>query len=129
MAPCWYTHQGRVRYSTGQSRKPPAGFRACWMPVGDQAHGASWAAPLPDASGATVMGTLLASQACTARRNLVHFCPDDLGSPCPWDAHSPVCAIPPRTYACGALLFLRLCHPSFSLPVALVLRGHRVRAC
>src|SRR2546427_1401195 len=37
------------------------------------------------------MGTLLASQACTAQRNQVHLCPDDLGSPCPWDAHSPAC--------------------------------------
>src|SRR5712691_7253265 len=71
--------------------KPPAGLRACWMPVGGQAHAVSWAAPLPDASGATVMGTLLASQACTARRNQVHLCPDDLGSPYSWDAHSPAC--------------------------------------
>jgi len=77
---------------------------------------------LPDASGATVMGTLLASQACTARRNQVHLCPDDLGSPCPWDAHSPVCAIPPRRYACGALLCVRVWHPSSSVPPAFVLR-------
>ncbi len=54
-------------------------------------------------------------RACTARRNLVHLCPDDLGSPCPWDAHSPACetfrqegAHAGRCCLCGYLICLPL---------------------
>ena len=31
--------------------KPPAGLRACWVPVGGQGHAVPWAAPALDASG------------------------------------------------------------------------------
>src|SRR5215470_10220238 len=109
--------------------KPPAGLWAVWVPVGGQAHAAPGAAPMLETRDATGMDTLLASQTCTARRNQVHLCPDDLGSPCPWDADSPACdafrqerAHAGRCYLCDYLLC-----PS-SVPVARVLRGHRVKA-
>src|SRR5215813_12492619 len=104
--------------------KPPAGLRACWVPVGGQGHAVPWAAPALDASGATVMGTLLASQSVhrlaksgtlIIQTTWAVYVPGTLTEP-------RVRSIPPRTSACGALLFLRLAHPSASVPVALVLR-------
>src|SRR5712691_12239640 len=73
--------------------KPPDGLWAVWDTVGRQAHAAPGAAPMVETRDAMGMDTLLASQACTARRNLVHFHPDDLGSPCPWDVDRAPCAI------------------------------------
>src|SRR5213596_1741633 len=105
--------------------KPPAGLRAFWVPVGGHTGMALWAVPASGMRGATVMGTLLASHSvhrlATSGTLIIQttwtvYVPGTLTEP-------RVRSIPPRTAACGALFFLRLSHPSSSVPVALLLRG------
>src|SRR5438445_2973449 len=109
--------------------KPPAGLRACWVPVGGQAHATPWDAPLPDASDATVMGTLLASQGVHRPAKSGTLVSGRPGQSMSLGRSQPrVRNIPPRRCACGALLFVRFSPPSSSVPGTLVLHVHRVRA-
>jgi len=61
--------------------------------------------------------------ACTARRHLVHFPPDDLGSPCPWDVDTAPYAMYSAknvrmrgVVVCAVMSFVFLCSCSLRTP-------------